>query len=100
MSTLGEPKPSLTELLYQINHVFLPPKLPQQDDTDLSHEMKLMITVNSALRKLRDQLLGDRGRELDGTIRLIDSTMGVRDSSGALHPELLRKTLLNPYFGE
>ncbi|KAF8962069.1 hypothetical protein BDZ97DRAFT_1759482 [Flammula alnicola] len=33
--------PSLEDLIYVLNHVFLPPKLPQKDDNDTDHDVAL-----------------------------------------------------------
>jgi hypothetical protein len=43
-------------LEYLIHHVVLPPKLPQEDDSDASHEHALLDTTIRALRKFRDAL--------------------------------------------
>ncbi len=101
MASSKELETNLTEMLYQIDHVFLPLKVPQEDDTNVSHEMKLMAAVDFALRKLRNQLPEERGRELDGAIRLMENTIDARKATGALHPKLLEKSIIGlGNFGE
>lgn len=94
MAASVKPKTNLTEALYQIAHVFLPPQVPQQDDTNVFHEMKLMATVSDALRELRRRLPPGRTRELDGAIRLMENTTMARSATGMLHPKLLEERLL------
>jgi hypothetical protein len=43
--------PSLKELLYILNHVFLPPKLPQEDDTETDSDIALCGLVYQASRE-------------------------------------------------
>jgi len=42
---------SLEELLYILNHVFLPPKLPQEDDTKTGCDIALCYLVHQASRE-------------------------------------------------
>ena len=48
---MANPKPapfSLEDTLYILNHVFLPPKLPQEDDTNTDHDIALCHLVYDA----------------------------------------------------
>lgn len=52
MPTYVNQRPSINTVLYAYNHVVLPPRLPQQDDADPSHEHFLLHVVQQALRAL------------------------------------------------
>ncbi|KAF8901480.1 hypothetical protein CPB84DRAFT_1815184 [Gymnopilus junonius] len=41
MANLNSDSPSEDDLLYMLHHVFLPPKLPQQDDSDVERDIAL-----------------------------------------------------------
>jgi hypothetical protein len=53
MANTNPEPPSLEDLLYVLNHVFLPPKLPQKDDndTDTDRDVVLCHLVSSASRE-------------------------------------------------
>lgn len=42
------PPPSLKDILYVLNHVFLPPKLPQEDDARPDYDIALCSLVYNA----------------------------------------------------
>ncbi|KAK0465635.1 hypothetical protein IW261DRAFT_1575029 [Armillaria novae-zelandiae] len=48
-----------TELTYIVNHVFMPPVLPQADDRDLSHDAALCRAVLDCARRYQSHLLND-----------------------------------------
>jgi hypothetical protein len=41
MANTNPEPPSLEDLRYVLNHVFLPPKLPQEDDHNVDHDVVL-----------------------------------------------------------
>lgn len=51
-----------TDLEYAINHVFLPPKLPQKGDLSLPHERKLCEFAYNAARTYRSSLSSEQQR--------------------------------------
>ncbi len=42
--------------MYQIHHIFLPPKLPQEDDFEASHERDLLKNVLGAMEQFKAYL--------------------------------------------
>ncbi|TLS22581.1 uncharacterized protein PpBr36_06787 [Pyricularia pennisetigena] len=45
---------SKTAFMYMVNHVFLPPKLPEEDDSDPTNSSALQSTVLKITEKLED----------------------------------------------
>jgi hypothetical protein len=79
---------------YLINHVFLPPKLPHQDDTNPVHEKTLLETVSTALQRFRSYFLPSERLELDRCIRMINALVYLRDGNGFLNLAVLDKELV------
>lgn len=44
---------SAEEILYKLHHVFLPPKLPEQDDAEPTHDKALLNTVISCFSSFK-----------------------------------------------
>ncbi|KAI0480855.1 hypothetical protein GGR56DRAFT_688190 [Xylariaceae sp. FL0804] len=66
-SSSGSPLPTgltLEELTYVVNHVVLPPRLPQGDDYSTRHEKALLCTVIGALASFKDHV----GQEQAGVV--------------------------------
>jgi hypothetical protein len=80
--------------LYQINHVFLPPELPQKDDTNPSHEKALMETVSRALERFKSYFQPSERPELDRCIRMIGCMIGLRNTDGFLNPTKLNTEIV------
>ncbi|OCK75837.1 hypothetical protein K432DRAFT_307659, partial [Lepidopterella palustris CBS 459.81] len=80
---------------YQINHVFLPPELPQKDDTSPLHEKALMETVSAALKRFRSYFQPSERPELDRCIRMVGNMICLRDANGFLNPATLNKEIQN-----
>ncbi|KAF8861161.1 hypothetical protein BDZ45DRAFT_618648 [Acephala macrosclerotiorum] len=76
-------------LLYQINHVFLPPELPQKDDTNAFNEKVLMETVISGLKLFRTYFPMNQTYQLDHSIRMMHCMISMRDKNGFLDPIIL-----------
>ncbi|CZR70242.1 uncharacterized protein PAC_20143 [Phialocephala subalpina] len=79
---------------YLINHVFLPPKLPQQDDTNPLHEKTLLETVSTALQRFRSYFQTGERPELDRCIRMTNALIYLRDVNGFLNLAILDKELV------
>lgn len=91
-----EAKPTNEEAFkYQIHHVFLPPELPQKDDTNPWHEKALMETVGSALKRFESYFQPDERPELNRCIRMVSSMIHLRDASGFLNSATLDKEIVD-----
>lgn len=64
---------------YAINHVFLPPKLPQADDRNFGYDGELAKSLRHSLREFR-ALEPDSDAALKGAIDLFDRYAQLRDS--------------------
>ncbi|KAK0232833.1 hypothetical protein IW262DRAFT_1443858 [Armillaria fumosa] len=63
------------ELTYIVNHVFMPPVLPQADDRDLSHDAALCHAVLDCAHRYRSHLLNDapKLRNWDVIIKMLQN---------------------------
>jgi len=82
-------------LIYQINHVFLPPDLPQEDDKNESHEKALLETVCLGLKLFREYFPTNQRYKLDHCIRMVDNMICIRDRNGFLDPIILDDKIEN-----
>ncbi|KLJ08813.1 hypothetical protein EMPG_15752 [Blastomyces silverae] len=85
-------------IMYLIHHIFLPPKLPQEDDFNLNHENVLLGTVYQALNDFRDCVTHDQDGIVDSVIAMITNLKTVREcssSDGSVSEERLEKALEN-----
>ncbi|OCK72928.1 hypothetical protein K432DRAFT_340909, partial [Lepidopterella palustris CBS 459.81] len=90
-----EDQGSLEALLYQINHIFLPPQLPQEDDKNVLHEKALMKTVYHGLIHFRRSLVDQRCEKLlTRCTDMMKRMMRIHDANGLLDSKLLEKELL------
>lgn len=76
--------PPLAELVYLVNHVFLPPKLPQQNDFDASLDANLVHVVIDSLSQF-EQILSLKPHSDVGVVQAaISNLQQVRGRTGAL----------------
>lgn len=93
-----KPRSSLSahELRYIIDHVFLPPKLPQSDDFDAKCQLAMVNATLHALEYCRELVEdGDAGR-VDQAIAMVASLKRVHTDHGGLahvNEEKLLKTM-------
>jgi hypothetical protein len=79
------PRVSEQSLLYIINHVFLPPKLPQKDDFNQSMEVDLLGMVLEALQKFLSFSVSQADADIiNQTIGMMKTLVSVLDKTGAL----------------
>ena len=82
---------NLEARLYMINHVFLPPELPQEDDRNECREWSLMEDVLIGLQRFRGLLPSDQQGLglLDRCSDLMERMKRTRDQNGFLLKEIL-----------
>ncbi|KAF1968390.1 hypothetical protein BU23DRAFT_514913 [Bimuria novae-zelandiae CBS 107.79] len=83
-------------VLYLIHHVFLPPKLPQRDDHNATHERALLETTTRALKNVQSQLLVSKPSwaEQFGTLaKTIDNLSSSYNSNGYPNEAQIAKLL-------
>ncbi|KKZ67076.1 hypothetical protein EMCG_07247 [[Emmonsia] crescens] len=68
-------------IMYLIHHIFLPPKLPNEDDFDSDCETALINTTLEALVKFKDVVTYDQNSIIDSVISMVTNLGTVRDSS-------------------
>jgi hypothetical protein len=81
---------------YLINHIVLPPKLPHEDDSNISHEQALLDAVTCALQDLRNCTNDAKAKEdITTAINAVSYLDRSRDSNGHVSELQLRKLLQN-----
>jgi hypothetical protein len=76
-------------LLYIFNHIFLPPKLPQNDDSNIAASNALMEKCLTSLEHFQSFIPEDTRSGLPACIRMIRGTLDLRDDNGTLLAERL-----------
>jgi hypothetical protein len=90
-ASAAEEQKKLKTLLYQINHVFLPPKLPQESDKDAFQDRYLVEMVRLYLGDFnRFVWVQDQKDRLDRCAGIMDRLIRTRDNSGYLDQNLLK----------
>ena len=70
--------------MYLIYHIFLPPKLPHEDDFDLEYETILLDTTINILLKFKGYITYDQSAIIDSVIAMVANLRTVRDSGGTV----------------
>ena len=84
-----------SRLNYLIHHVFLPPKLPQEDDSSPAMDSLLAEYCLSALKSFQDlRVLHEPGSPCwQSCIHMVDKVVRLRSGSGAFLSKELSKEL-------
>lgn len=81
---------------YLINHIVLPPKLPHEDDSNISHEQALLDAVTCALQDLRNCTNDAKANDdITAAISAVSYLSRSRDSNGHVSELQIRKLLQN-----
>ena len=81
------------DLIYVINHVFLPPKLPQEDDSDDTKTITFIEQILAALRSFQAHVPEQERPEWIACVKMVGNTLELRDHFGGLDVEKLQRTL-------
>jgi len=81
------------DLYYIINHVFLPPKLPQKDDNDVTKTVSVIEELLTALGSLQDRIPEHERSEWIPCIKMVSNMLELRDHFGGLVAGKLETTL-------
>lgn len=87
------------ELEYIINHVFLPPKLPQKDDTNVTNSVCLVEQLLAALTSFRDHLPEQSRSEWMPCIKMVGNLLELQDHLGGLVATKLETRLVEMFDG-
>ncbi|KAI9803787.1 MAG: hypothetical protein M1825_001667 [Sarcosagium campestre] len=77
------------ELLYIFHHVFLPPKLPQKDDSDARKSEALLETLAGALRSYQDLIPDIEKPKWSPCINMVDDMLQMREPLQKLSAKVL-----------
>ena len=86
----------LAAIIYMIHHVFLIPKLPQEDDFDPQHERVLLETTIDALRNFKAAAGYGQQGVIDSVCAMMENLRFVQDYSGAISQSKLESALQAP----
>jgi hypothetical protein len=84
---------SSSNLEYIITHVFLPPKLPQGDDSDPKRDLALIERFRAALKLFQARFTGRERQQLETPILMSSNMLGLRDTSGDIRSEEVERSL-------
>ena len=82
------------DLNYIINHVFLPPKLPQKDDSNAAKDSSLLEEVLTALKSFQAQIPEQERSEWIPCIKMVRNMLQIRGHFGGLVAEEVETTLM------
>jgi hypothetical protein len=81
------------EVTYLINHVVLPPQLPQADDFNVAHENVLLETTKLALEDLKKVLKAAHVQTVTSAIATVQNLIRSRDKDGNVNETQLQVLL-------
>lgn len=81
------------DLRYIINHVFLPPKLPQQDDHDLELDVALLNEVHAGLTGFLSLANAGRIKCWRTCLKMLTSMLVFYNGKTFLEPKILKDKL-------
>ena len=84
-----------SNLHYFINHVFLPPKLPQKDDNEASKSAGLILELLAVLKSFQNLSKESKNSEWTPVVEMAETMLRVRDSFGGLLAKELETKLDN-----
>ncbi|TVY81339.1 hypothetical protein LSUE1_G008843 [Lachnellula suecica] len=66
-------------LMYLVHHMFLPPKLPQKDDTNVTHQKMLFSTLTAALSQFIKLLPDDMKAVIERVLTMVHNSLAVHE---------------------
>jgi hypothetical protein len=82
-------------LEYMVHHVFLPPRLPQKDDSDVGKERELDEQYLGALQSFQKLVAEEERLPWESCIRMVSKMLEMREHNGNLSAEALYMSLQN-----
>jgi hypothetical protein len=82
-------------LEYMFHHVFLPPKLPQRDDSDVIKEHRLIEQCLTALKSFQKLVAEEEHLPWQSCIKMVSKMLDMRENNGELSAEAVDKSLEN-----
>lgn len=86
---------SEAKLWYLIHHVFLPPKLPPEDDTDVMLETALVSDVRDSLEAFGESLGSPRPPAIDTCLGMIQRMLSLQSPGNGFDPVRLEREIRN-----
>ena len=85
--------PQSNALWFMIRHIFLPPKLPGEDDSNPDHEKALLDITIAALREFKKWTTEDHAGAINSVIQMVTSLSAVLDPEGHVNEGKLAHAL-------
>lgn len=89
----NKPITAAYSLLYIINHIFLPPKLPQEDNTDIMEDLALTEEFRAALESFMAHLPPEDRLEWASCAKMLSRILETRDPCGDMLVENVKMSL-------
>lgn len=86
---------NLSFLKYMFHHVFLPPKLPQRDDSGFAVERRLIERCLTALKSFQKLVAEEEHLPWQSCIKMVSKMLDMRKNNGELSAEAVDKCLEN-----
>ena len=80
-------------LLYIFNHVFFPPKLPQEDDADITEDLALTEECRAALESFVAYLPPEDHLKWEACVKMLSRMLQIRDPCGDILVEKVKMNL-------
>lgn len=80
-------------LLYGISHIFLPPKLPQEDDADITEDLVLTKECKAALESFVVHLPPEDHSKWASCAKMLSTMLEIRDPCGRIIVENFKMSL-------
>lgn len=81
------------QLGYIFNHVFLPPNVPQEDDSQDFDEKALLRIIEHALKQFKDHVSKDMSVVIDNVYQTVHRLHTLLDQGGVTSGERLQEAL-------
>lgn len=82
-------------LEYIVHHVFLPPRVPQADDSNVGEEQKLVEEWLGALQEFQKLVAEEERLHFQSCIEMISKMLKMRENNGDLSAKTLDTSLGN-----
>lgn len=84
---------SFDDIMYMFRHVFLPPQLPQKDDSDPQLEKTLLDTLCSVIQMFKSDAAHGQQDVVQSASDMMEVCRSVRDNSGSISESKLKGAL-------
>ncbi|KAE8351981.1 hypothetical protein BDV28DRAFT_149490 [Aspergillus coremiiformis] len=93
MSLVAPGKLSVEAIEYLVNHIFLPPKVPQEEDYKADYEKAMLKVVVAALKVFKSHAATDWHSTTDSVIQMVQDLDSILYADGFVNKDQLHRSL-------